>query len=138
MSEKTINHPIIGGVIEGFRRVGLYYNTPTFPADQIAAWEKEFGVQFPTSYRETIDYGSYDKNTFHFIEPFRDKKNPAFIIFASWNNDQFAFDTNDRNSEGEYPVYILLDGLEPEKRYRDFPEWFQMVFNMTDRPINPE
>lgn len=126
---------LISNTIKEFKETGRYNQEPTHTADEVALWERDLKYSFPDSWKRAVIAGSYDKLTFHFVPPYRDKENSRYVVFAEWNDVMFGFDSEvDANEES--PVYILLDGMNPEKKYDDFNTWFQLVFEMANQPVS--
>ena len=124
---------LINATIKDFKMTGRFDQEPTFTSDQIAQWEAKLSVQFPESYKRVVTSGSYDKATFHFVEPYLDPDQGSFLVFAIWNDVKFAFDIQSQTNTKQ-PVYILMGSKKPDNRYDDFITWFHLVFELANRP----
>lgn len=134
---EAIESELIGNTIKEFKLSGRFQKEPTFDEQEIAAWEKKLGIPLPDSYKTVLCSGSYDTATFNFTEPRRCNHNPDMIIFASWNDINFAFDTS-QNHHGEYPICVECNTMGTERRYDDFPSWFNLVFQMANQPVESD
>jgi len=110
---------------------------PTFSREQVRAWEEEFRVRLPEAYGRVVTQGSYDMVNFYFVDIHEPEKFPGFLVFARWNDDLFAF-PREMADDATAPVFLLLEGFEPLAKYPDFAAWFESVFEMSIRPVNPE
>jgi hypothetical protein len=119
----------VAQTIENFKTKGLFSTLPTFSAEEVGAWDKKFGP-LPEDYKETLLAGSYDKGTFHFVEPYEYKGNSDWLVFAVWNEDEFAFDRS-----ADWPVVVVTETLEPDVTDEHFGEWFARVYAMVSKPI---
>ena len=122
--------------IQKLKDHGRFSTGPVQPADDLREWERTLRFEFPASYRSTVLGGSYDIANFYFRPPSIPKSFPGFVVFAEWNDDLFAYNAGDSGQDG--PIYVLLEGSQPLKRYSDFGAWFASVTEMAERPINPE
>lgn len=113
-----------------------FSSEPTFTDVQVNDWEKQLRFQFPASYRSIVLQGNYDIANFYFEPPEILATFPGFLTFARWNDDRFAFNMGDSGAEG--PIYVLLEGTQPLKRYDSLDVWFADVAALADRPVNPE
>ena len=125
----------IAEIIDGFKKTSRYSENPTFTAHQLQKWTEEFEFQFPTDFKTAVTGGKYDKETFHFIQPFKDESE-RFLIFAEWNKEYFGFPVDGTATNPE--VYVIFKGMKPEKKFKNFLEWFTLVYEMSIRPANPE
>lgn len=126
---------MIANTIKDFKKTGRFDQQPTHSPEEIEKWEKELNISFPETYKKVVTSGSYDKATFHFIKPEFHPKHKQFLVFASWNDVSFAFDTGAVNPANP-PIYILMDGMNPENRYDDFTTWFHLIFELASQPVS--
>ena len=122
--------------IQTLKEHGRYSAEAVHGERELREWERTLRFDFPQSYRSTVLGGSYDLANFYFRDPFIPDHFPGFVAFAEWNDDLFAFSAGDSGAEG--PVYVLLEGSQPLKKYADFGAWFASAVEMAERPINPE
>ena len=124
-------------IIQAFRGAGAFFDEPTASAARLDEQEGRLQFQFPAAYREAVESGSYDKATFHFMEPERYDRDERYLVFALWNDIRFAFATHEKNGD-EYRIYPIGDRIEDQTTYPDFTAWFEMVLKMATRPPNPD
>lgn len=124
-------------IIDGFRRAGSFFEEPTADGSRLDEQEARLGFRFPATYRQAVEAGSFDKANFHFLEPERYGADDRFVIFAVWNEIRFGFATHDATGD-EFRIHPIGDVIEDGTTYPDFPAWFEMVFKMATRPINPD
>lgn len=136
-THEAIEMELINTTIRDFQQSGRYLKTPTFDEKLIFEVEKKLGITLPETYKTAVCYGSYDAANFSFIEPQRCNQNPHFVNFAKWNNITFSFNTT-KIKNGEYPISVRCDSLNPEERYPDFPSWFKLIFEMANQPVGTD
>lgn len=117
-----------------FQNSGRFFPEPTFTVEQLNSWEKELHFAFPPCYRETVATGSFDSENFYFLEPHRALSHPELIVFSQWNNNLFAFSTeNDHKNE----IYMIQHDATA-RIFPGFPEWLEHIYNITILPVDPE
>ncbi len=122
----------IQNIINNIKESGKYGERETFTKQEIQNWEKEIQFQFPEEYKILVTTIEPEISNFYFIKPYRHPEFPHYIIFAEWNNDKFAFNEKDSS------IITLLDNDDSGKKWKDFFEWIKYVWNMSNKPINPE
>lgn len=122
--------------IELLRAHGRFSPEPVHTDSELRECERKLRFDLPASYRMAVTTGSYDIANFYFRKPYIPEKFPGFIVFAEWNDDLFAWSVGDSGQEG--PVYVLMVGAQPLKKYINFAAWFASATEMAERPINPE
>ncbi|MCB1175702.1 MAG: hypothetical protein KDK39_19160, partial [Leptospiraceae bacterium] len=128
---------IISETIQEFKNAGRFTTEPTFTETQIEGFEKDLNFIFPDTWKTVVTNGSYDQSTFYFEEPHAHAAHPDYVIFATWNDIGFGFCKADPKRQPHfYPVYVLSDDMQPERKYDDFNTWFQLVFEIANQPIN--
>lgn len=126
---------LINETIKDFKKSGRFDQSPTHSIDDLKKWEKELGLVFPAPYKKAVSSGSYDKATFHFIKPELHKTYSQFLIFATWNDVQFGFDTQYLETP-HTPISVLVEGFKPENKYSDFTDWFHLVLELANQPVS--
>lgn len=150
MNESQELPATLEAMIARLKRHGRFEAKAEYTSDNIQAWETKFSIRFPKSFARVITSGEYDIANFYFVEPFEilqgadqspeKQSGNAFIAFAHWNEDRFAFRRADLELTGidNPPVFVLLADEPPLERYQDFTTWFIEIAALADRPVNPE
>jgi hypothetical protein len=126
----------IQSIINKFNREGRFSASQTYTENDLERFESNTGIQFPEDFKKVHLSGSFYKCNFHFIEPRLIMKNPELVSFARWNETLFAFGPKEEDSN-DFPVYMLV-GEFVEKKFKNFCEWFHMVYEATREPSKPE
>jgi len=127
----------IDQVIEAFRKARRLTGAARFSSEEILSFEQQLGVTLPSNYKRTLAAGHTDKGTFHFIEPYRLKEFPEYVVFAEWNRDLFLFHAP--STKEEYPIYLFIpEYRDPEKEFDTYLEWIHMVLLRSTETMNPE
>lgn len=124
-------------IIEKFNAAGRFTPVPAVTPEQMRETEKELDFKFPPDYIHVLTTGSFYKANIHFIKPEIAAVDANLVIFAQWNDTQFAFHRGKQNDQGQYPVYVLV-GEFVEKRFDAFKEWFAMVYDTATQPFTSE
>lgn len=95
--------------------------------------ENSLGIELPASYREVITTCEPEMANFYFKAPSRHTKHSHLVVFATWGEDQFAFDA----SNG-FRVKTINANQADGKEWANFEEWLAYVWGMSNRPVNPE
>lgn len=121
-------------IIAKMKQSGRFIQEPGFRTEDLDQWEKEHNVKLPESFHAIMTAGSYDIANIYF-HPLKESADfPGFLLFARWNDDEFAF-----KSDGSDPgVYVLLKGEEPYRKSDSFEQWFSSMADLTARSNNPE
>jgi hypothetical protein len=117
----------INTILNGFQKMNLLVGTPRYSDEDIQLFEKNIGIALPEDYKTVMKAGYIDKGNFHFVTPNKYNLDDTLIVFGSWNDDLFMFDTKEGN--GNYPVCVTVGSKDkhPEKRFSDFYTWFESV-----------
>lgn len=119
-------------ILQSIQSKGLFSEKPCFTSDHLAGAEKRLAFTFPESYVRVVTRLEPELANFYFVEPHRHSVLNHLIIFARWNEDQFAF-----TETGDQVSTVLQDG-QSGKSWRDFEDWLLYVWSMSNRPVNPE
>jgi hypothetical protein len=116
-------------IIHGFEKVKLLVGNPRYSEHQVSEFERSVGYKLPDDFKTVLRAGYIDKGNFHFLTPHRFEHDETMIVFGSWNDDVFMFDTKEGN--GDYPVCVTVGKADkaPEKRFNNFYEWFESVLS---------
>lgn len=118
--------------LDAIRQAKLFSDRPVFSREQVAAFEKHLSFVFPEGYLRLVTQLEPELVNFYFEEPYRHKDLAGLVVFARWNDDQFAF------HQSKPGVTTILDGRESGKSWTSFEEWLLYVWSMSNRPVNPE
>ncbi|MCS7205766.1 MAG: hypothetical protein NZ853_08715 [Leptospiraceae bacterium] len=119
-------------IIENIKKSGKYGDTPVFSKSQIEDWEYDLNFQFPEDFKTLVTTLEPEIVNFYFVKPQRHSKKNHYIVFAEWTDDLFAF------NEKDLSVVTLLNDNDSGKTWKNFTEWMEYVWNMSNKPINPE
>jgi hypothetical protein len=125
-------------ILDGFDKLKLLVGNPKYSEREIAGFENTVGCKLPETFKTALRAGYIDKGTFHFIIPRLYEYDNSMVVFGSWNEDIFMFDTKQGN--GDYPIYVVVGEKDkkPEKRFNNFYEWFDSVLKSVASTNYPE
>lgn len=121
----------IDDIIRSIKQSKLFADRPIYSEERLQTIEKSIDFTFPEDYREFVMRIEPELANFYFIDPHRGRKNPDLVIFSRWNDDLFAFHKN-----GE--VITILNDEETGRTWKNFTDWLLYVWEMSNRPVNPE
>ncbi len=121
----------IHDIIQSIKQSKLFADRPIYSKERLQTIEKEIGFTFPEDYREFVTQIEPELANFYFTDPRRSKANPDLVIFSRWNDDLFAFRKN-----GE--IATVLHDEETGHSWKSFTDWLRYVWEMSNRPVNPE
>lgn len=124
-------------LVDKMKRSGRYHEKPAYTASEIDQWQSTHSMKIPDSFRGILSSGSYDVANFYFHPLKEVTEFPGYVLFATWNDDEFAFKLDDPN-EDDRPVYVLLSGSAPLRKYDSFIDWFAHICDLTHQSNNPE
>ena len=121
-------------LIEKMKQTGRFNPGAAFESSDLDKWESEHNMKLPDSFRTILTAGSYDIANFYF-HPLKESVDfPGFVLFARWNDDEFAL----KIDNSDEAVYVLLKGEQPYRKSDTFQEWFRTMADLTARTNNPE
>ncbi len=120
-------------IIAELKATGHFTAEPLFTPDQLKKEENSLGIELPASYKLLLTTFEPEMSNFYFIKPRRDSKDPGLIVFATWDDDEFAFDS----ARGMRVRTILRSDMKG-REWEDFDGWLAHAWSMSNRPIGTE
>lgn len=122
----------INQIIEEIKKTGKFGEKPIFSREDLQNFEASLKFTFPEEYKNIVSTLEPEIANFYFIKPYRHPIKKNYIIFAEWTEDRFAFNEND------YSIVTILDNDDTGKKWNQFIDWVRYVWDMSNKPINPE
>ena len=120
-------------VISELRQSGRCIDKPLFSAGDLQTAEQGLGIELPLSYKILLTTLEPEMTNFYFQPPARHDSFQNLIVFATWDEDQFAFDT-----ERKMRVITLLGTSMRGREWEDFDGWLAHTWSMSNRPASTE
>lgn len=119
-------------IIQQIKKSKKYSEQPIFTKEEVEEFEKDLKFTFPEEYKLLVTHLEPDIANFYFVTPYRYDFKKNFIVFAEWTDDVFAFD------EKDYTVHTILEDKQDGMTWKDFTHWMNYIWEMGNKPINPE
>ncbi len=127
-----MNQNNIDSLIEDIKKSGKYGEKPLFTKELIVEFEKKLQFSFPEDYKKFVTQLEPDIVNVYFVPPYRYSLAPFLIIFATWTNDLFAFHEND------YTIHTIQNEKKDGMKWQNFTQWIGYIWEMGNKPVNPE
>ena len=113
--------------------LGRVSRDPYISLTSLRQIEGTLGFDLPAAYRDVVTTCEPEMANFYFKGPERHAGHSHLIVFASWGEDLFAFDTKDN-----FRIRTIIGNEPAGKEWPEFRDWLAYVWGMSNRPINPE